>query len=36
VCLACMYYIMHKQDNLTWATIHLGMHDHPMAEGCSR
>jgi hypothetical protein len=31
-----MYYFMHKQENLTRATIHLGMHDHPIIEGHSR
>jgi hypothetical protein len=31
-----MYYIMHKQENLTRATIHLNTHDHPVVEGCSR
>jgi len=25
---------MHKKDNLTQATIHLGLHDHSMAESC--
>ncbi len=33
---AHMYYIMHKKDNLTRATIHLGLHDHPVAKGCSK
>jgi hypothetical protein len=36
VCLTCMYNVVHKHDNLTRATIHLDMHDHPMVEGCSR
>ncbi len=27
---------MHKQENLTQATIHLNTHDHPVVEGCSR
>jgi hypothetical protein len=33
-----MYYIVHKQDNLTQTSIHLSMHDHPVAnlEGRSR
>ncbi len=36
LCVACMYYVMHKQENLTQIMIHLGMHDHPMAEGHSK
>ncbi len=36
LCVACMYYVMHKHENLTPTMIHLGMHDHPMAEGHSR
>jgi len=28
-----MYYIVHKQANLTWSTIHLGTHDHLVAKG---
>jgi hypothetical protein len=31
-----MYYVMHKQDNLIQAAIHLSTHDHLMAEGHSR
>jgi hypothetical protein len=31
-----MYYVVHKQENLTQATIHLSMHDHPVAKGHSR
>ncbi len=31
-----MYYIMHKQENLIWTTIHLGTHDHLVVEGHSR
>jgi hypothetical protein len=31
-----MYYIVHKQDNLTQTTIHLGLHDHSVVEGCSK
>ncbi len=36
LCLARMYYIVHKQDNLTQTTIHLGLHDHSVVEGCSK
>ncbi len=28
-----MYYIVHKQENFIWTTIHLGVHDHPVMEG---
>lgn len=28
-----MYYIMHKQINLTQLAIHLGTHDHPIVKG---
>jgi hypothetical protein len=31
-----MYCIVHKQDNLIQAAIHLGTHDHSMAKGHSR
>jgi hypothetical protein len=31
-----MYYVIHKQDNLTREIIHLGIDDHSMAEGHSR
>jgi hypothetical protein len=31
-----MYYVVHKQENLTQASIHLSIHDHPMAKGHSR
>jgi hypothetical protein len=27
---------MHKQENLIQVTIHLGMHDHLMANSCSK
>jgi len=33
---ANMYYVMHKQENLTRVVIYLGTHDHPMVEGRSR
>ncbi len=33
---ANMYYVMHKQENLTRVAIYLGTHDHPMVEGRSR
>jgi len=33
MCVACMYYIVHKQENLIWTTIHLNTHDHPVMEG---
>ncbi len=36
LCLAHMYYVMHKQENLTRMAIHLGLHDHPMVKGRSR
>jgi hypothetical protein len=28
-----MYYVMHKQENLTSTSIHLGAHDHQVVEG---
>jgi hypothetical protein len=28
-----MYYVIHKLDTLSKVTIHLGMHDHPIANG---
>jgi hypothetical protein len=31
-----MYYVVHKQENLTRTTIHLGMQDHLMAKGHSK
>ncbi len=34
LCPTRMYYVMHKKDNLTRATIHLGLHDHSVAESC--
>ncbi len=33
LCPTRMYNIVQKQDNLTQASIHLGLHDHPMVEG---
>jgi len=33
MCAVRMYYVVHKQLTLTWTTIHLGTHDHPMAKG---
>ncbi len=36
LCANCMYYIVHKQENLTQTTIHLGMHDHLVVKGHSR
>jgi hypothetical protein len=36
LCLIHMYYVIHKQDNLIWTTIHLDSHDHPMVEGHSK
>jgi hypothetical protein len=31
-----MYFVVYKHDNLIRATIHLGLHDHLVVEGCSR
>jgi hypothetical protein len=36
MCAAHIYYVMHKQENLIQVTIHLGMHDHLMANSCSK
>jgi hypothetical protein len=35
MCVACMYYVVHKQENLTRIVIHLGTHDHLVAKGRS-
>jgi len=32
LCVARMYYVMHKQKNLIRTMIHLDTHDHPMVE----
>jgi hypothetical protein len=32
-CATCMYYIVHKQKNLTQIMIHLGTHDHLVVKG---
>jgi hypothetical protein len=36
LCLVHMYYVMHKKDNLTQTTIHLGLHDHLVVKSCLR
>ncbi len=32
ICVARMYYVMHKQENFTQVAIHLSIHDHLVAE----
>jgi hypothetical protein len=31
-----MYYVINKLQSLSKATIHLGMHEHPVVEGICR